>query len=194
MVKRIDKPVNPLSEGLLSKDIAGEFTFSRNVGFAATIRLMFTTPAENSNTIYVSMTDTGSPLSAYAAYEFELDDRQWPTVEHYYQAMKFRNAALAERIRNSRDAAEARSVAKRNFWRIRFDWKKLRKVVMTRATYTKCMTYPHIATALLDTGDRPIVEQSQYDYYWGRGRDGRGKNQYGAVLMNVRRKLAEQNS
>ena len=190
----MNKMTNQLREGLLSKDIAGKSTFSRNACITAKRRFMFTAPAENTNTIYISMTDAGNPLSTYAAYEFELDDRQWSTVEHYYQSMKFRDATLAEKIRSSRNAAEARRIARRNFWRIRFDWRRLREVVMTRATYTKCMTYPHITDALLNTGNKPIVEQSQYDYYWGRGRDGRGRNQYGTVLMNVRNKLAEQKS
>jgi predicted NAD-dependent protein-ADP-ribosyltransferase YbiA (DUF1768 family) len=33
-----------------------------------------------------------------------------------------------------------------------------------------------------------------YDYYWGVGRDGRGYNVFGKVLMAVRDKLMEEGS
>jgi hypothetical protein len=66
---------------------------------------------------------------------------------------------------------------------------------MTRALYTQCHAYPDFAAALLATGDRPIVETAQYDYFWGVGRDQRGENHYGKVLMKLRDKLrAEQDS
>jgi ribA/ribD-fused uncharacterized protein len=60
---------------------------------------------------------------------------------------------------------------------------------MTRAVYLKCRTHPEVAQQLLQTGQRRLVENSQYDYYWGCGRDGRGFNTFGEVLMDVRDKL-----
>jgi ribA/ribD-fused uncharacterized protein len=63
---------------------------------------------------------------------------------------------------------------------------------MTRGIYIKCRTHKEAADALLETGDQKIVESSQYDYYWGCGRDGRGHNTYGRVLMAVRDKLREE--
>ena len=63
---------------------------------------------------------------------------------------------------------------------------------MTRGIYIKCRTHTEVADALLATGDQKIVESSQYDYYWGCGRDGRGHNTYGNVLMAVREKLQKE--
>ena len=63
---------------------------------------------------------------------------------------------------------------------------------MTRGTYIKCRTHPEVAAALLATGDLLIIETSQYDYYWGCGRDLRGDNVYGKVLMNVRTQLRKE--
>lgn len=37
-----------------------------------------------------------------------------------------------------------------------------------------------------------LMENSQYDYYWGCGRDRLGHNAYGKVLINVRKKLREE--
>ncbi|WP_414718121.1 NADAR domain-containing protein [Thiocapsa sp. UBA6158] len=45
------------------------------------------------------------------------------------------------------------------------------------------------AQALLETGDKRIVESNLYDDYWGCCRDGRGLNTSGEILMDVREKL-----
>ena len=60
---------------------------------------------------------------------------------------------------------------------------------MTRGVYTKCRTHPEVAERLLSTGARKLVENNNYDYFWGCGRDRRGHNYYGKVLMDVRSKL-----
>ena len=76
--------------------------------------------------------------------------------------------------------------------RIRKDWSKIRRVIMTRAIYTKCRTHPEVAQRLLETGEKTLVETTQFDYFWGCGRDRRGRNIYGAVLMDVRKKLRDE--
>ena len=60
---------------------------------------------------------------------------------------------------------------------------------MTRGIYIKCRTHAEVAERLLSTGDRRLVEGSAYDYFWGCGRDRRGYNNYGRILMSVRDKL-----
>jgi ribA/ribD-fused uncharacterized protein len=88
--------------------------------------------------------------------------------------------------------AEAAKLAKANKKRVRRDWKMVRQVMMTRAAYTKCRSHQAVADLLLSTGNKHIVESSLYDYYWGVGRDGRGENVYGKVLMGVRDKLIQE--
>lgn len=88
--------------------------------------------------------------------------------------------------------ALAHKMGKSWFRKKRGDWEKVRDAIMTRATWIKCKTYPEVAQALLDTEDQPIVETSNFDYYWGCGRDTRGLNKYGKVLMAVRDRLRQE--
>ncbi len=55
----------------------------------------------------VARDDITHPLSAYAPYAFELDGAEWPSVEHYYQAMKFEDEVHREKIRQASSAEEA---------------------------------------------------------------------------------------
>jgi ribA/ribD-fused uncharacterized protein len=106
--------------------------------------------------------------------------------------MKFEEGEIRESIRSSDHPAEASKLAKANKKLVRKDWSQVRQVMMTRAVYTKCRTHREIADLLLSTGDKHIVESTMYDYYWGVGRDGRGHNVFGIVLMAVRDKLTEE--
>jgi predicted NAD-dependent protein-ADP-ribosyltransferase YbiA (DUF1768 family) len=63
--------------------------------------------------------------------------------------------------------------------------------MMTPAACIKCRNNDSVATLLLATGDRKIVESCQHDSCWDCGRDGRGHNTFGKLLMAVRYKLLE---
>jgi ribA/ribD-fused uncharacterized protein len=139
--------------------------------------------------LYLSMMDEANLLASASPRPFVLDDAEWPTAEHYVLAMQFEDPALRAEIRSAVGPQEARKLAKRHKRRIRSDWESVRRVYMTRAIYIRCLAHPASARALLETGEKRIVESSLYDYYWGCGRDGRGLNTYGEVLMDVREKL-----
>jgi len=141
---------------------------------------------------YLSRSDVNHPLSSYSKTGFELDGSAWPSVEHYYQAMKFEEDDLRELVRTTNHPDKAKQLAKDHKKAIRKDWQQVREVIMTRAVYIKCRTHKAVAAELLATGDQAIIETTQYDYYWGCGRDGRGHNTFGKVLMAVRNKLIEE--
>lgn len=148
--------------------------------------------AEDDNVIYLSRTDANSVLSSYADKPFFLDDCTWPTVAHYFHAMKFNDEQYRQRICQAASPETAQKLGRNRLKRIRKDWKKVRITMMTRAVYTCCRTHAEVANALLETGNKMIIENAVYDYFWGCGRDRRGENQYGKVLMNVRNKLLEE--
>ena len=147
---------------------------------------------ESQDEIYFSRTDVNELLSSFSRHGFTLEEREWPSVEHYFQAMKFENPDHQDAIRAAGHPRKARRMGRSRLRRIRQDWREIRRVIMTRGVYMKCRTHPEVAERLLATGSARLVESSAYDYYWGCGRDRRGHNHFGRVLMNVRDKLREE--
>lgn len=156
---------------------------------------LFAPPADDA--MYLSRRDPDELLGTYSAHQILLDDDAWPTAEHYFQAMRFNDPKMRHRVRDAATPAEAHRLGEPGwfasfFRRQRADWEKMRRVYMTRAVYTKCKAWDEVAERLLDTGNKRLIENDQYDYLWGCGRDLRGENLYGQVLMDVRARLREE--
>ncbi len=136
--------------------------------------------------------DPNHLLASYSKHAFELDGFEWPSVEHYYQAMKFGDAEYSAQIRQTSHPKEAAKLGKSKKHQRRKDWDMVKVTYMTRGMYIKCRTHPEVAQMLLDSGEVEIVDVSQYDYFWGSGRDMRGNNAFGKLLMGIRDKLREE--
>ncbi len=141
---------------------------------------------------FYSKTEAYAELSNFAAYGFEEDGVFWPTVEHYFQAQKFpgpENAEIRERIRRAASPKQAKSLGRSRKYPIRPGWDNVREDVMRHALRRK-FENPELRALLLGTGDRPLIESSPSDTYWGAGRSGRGRNRLGHLLMELRAELA----
>lgn len=143
--------------------------------------------------VQFSRFDKDSPFSTVSDHPFLLDDVQWRTAEHYYQASKYKGLAYAETIILAQDGQQAYKLGNRWLKRKVPDWKVNRQLYMTRALFRKVKEYQEIEAALLDTGDALIIETSLYDYHWGLGRDQRGENTLGKVWMDIRKRLRSEN-
>ncbi len=126
-----------------------------------------------------------SELSNFAPAGFEADGVHWPTVEHYFQAQKFHDAAYRERIRAARSPREAKTLGHTRQVSIRPDWELVKETVMKTALRLKFQN-PRLRSLLISTGTRTLIEDSPYDRYWGAGADRTGKNRLGALLMEIR--------
>ena len=146
-------------------------------------------PEQNKDSFYLSMSDESELLSRNSMHPIKLEDKEWPSVEHYFQALQFESMSYQEQIRLSNTVEQAIKLGKSWFKKKRPDLKQVRTTLMTRAIYIKCKTYPEVQSRLLEIAEKQIVENSQFDYYWGCGRDHRGENHFGKILMNVREKL-----
>lgn len=129
-----------------------------------------------------------SDLSNFAPAEFEVDGVRWPTAEHYFQAQKFDDPAYRERIRIAHTPREAKVLGQTRKVPIRSDWENVKETIMKRALQLKFQD-ARLRSLLLSTKNRPLIEDSPYDRYWGIGADGKGRNRLGILLMEVRDEL-----
>jgi hypothetical protein len=141
---------------------------------------------------FFSQSSAYSDLSNFAPYPIDIDGVQWPTVEHYYQAQKFQEAELQERIRQAEKPVIAKNLARKHRAAIRPDWEEIKDSVMDRAVRRKFERHPSLRDLLLETADEEIVEDAPNDYYWGAGHDGSGQNKLGLLLMHIRTELREE--
>lgn len=72
----------------------------------------------------------------------------------------------------------------------RLDWDTVKLDIMRRGNQAKYAQNPDLAAALLATGEAELVENSRGEPFWGVGRDGRGPNWAGQILMEIRAALA----
>ncbi len=143
------------------------------------------------NAFRFSRFDSESPFSTISNHSFELEDHNWPTVEHYYQAHKFEGLPYATVILSAISGEKAYRLGNAWFKRKVPQWKDKRRVWMTRALYRKVMEHSKVKEALLETQDSLLIETSLYSHYWGIGRDQRGENIMGKIWMDIREKIKD---
>lgn len=127
-------------------------------------------------------------LSNFSPHPIEFDGRRWPTSEHCYQAMKFVDPKLQESVRwtNSPKASKAIANANRDQWRSDFHDIKLN--IMKDIIRAKIQQYPECAKQLIQsTAD--IIEDSNFDDFWGNGPNKDGQNHLGRIWMEIRAEL-----
>ena len=115
-----------------------------------------------------------------------LDGKEWPTVEHYFQAQKFStNPEYQEKIRAAPQPAKAKSLGASRDYPIRNDWDQYREEVMKKALKAKFEQNPNLMKLLKSTQGKALVEDTN-DSFWGQGRNKKGKNRLGLLLMELR--------
>lgn len=133
-------------------------------------------------------------FSTYFPVQLEAGGKIWPSVEHYFQAMKFSsNPEYQEEIRKAKTAAAAKKMGKPKDIIPRSDWLKIRDEVMLEVTRIKFASEP-MKSKLLQTEGALLRDVSPQDNYWGIGRSGRGTNKLGKILMQVRKELQASSS
>lgn len=122
---------------------------------------------------------------------FFIDDEYWPTVEHFFQAQKFDDEALREKIRKLASPMDAAISGRDRDNLLRDDWDCVRDNIMRLAVMEKFKQNDEARSILLATNDLILVEHTKNDSYWADGGDGSGKNMLGKILMEVRSILRE---
>ncbi len=118
----------------------------------------------------------------------------FPTSEHLYQAAKFTaRPDIQARIAAAPTAREAAQIGRSPDLPIDSDWNDRRVDVMRWVLRHKYAANPElIGASLLNSGDRPIVEVSNRDPFWGARQDGDryyGTNTLGRLWMELRQQI-----
>ena len=134
-------------------------------------------------------------LSPYAAFpiKMQVDGAfyEFPTVEHYYQAMKF--YAFDERfhaILKLKNPDDARLLTKTPEYKVNrragFDENKFD--IMEKGVRAKFAQNPQAADMLKATKDAQLIKSCPVCYKCGFG-EGSGENRMGKILMQIRDEL-----
>lgn len=127
-------------------------------------------------------------LSNFWPARVTLDKKQYPSVEHAYQAAKTKDRRIRRKI-TRRSAGQAKKIGQR--LKPRKDWNdKMRLTVMRRLLQQKFSTRnPELVAELLKTGDSPLIEGNTWgDTFFGVC-NGVGHNHLGKMIMEVRTDL-----
>jgi ribA/ribD-fused uncharacterized protein len=140
---------------------------------------------------FYSKTPQYKEFSNFHMVPLTLDGKEWPSVEHYFQAMKFfANPEYQETIRKAKTPTIAKRLGKTREMPIRADWNIYRDTVMYMALKEKFSErHPELRDKLLATGTAVLKEASPMDNYWGIGRSKKGQNKMGLLLMKVREEI-----
>ena len=123
---------------------------------------------------------------------FSLDGKVWPTVTHYFQAQKFPSDPLyQETIRTSKKPEEAIKLGKSIDRPARPDFELYMDDIMRRGLEAKFEQTPPFKQLLLDTGNKTLLHVNPTDSYWGLGKDRKGKNRLGQLLIELRDKIRQ---
>ena len=133
-----------------------------------------------------------SPLAAFPI-RMMVDGREFtfPTVEHYYQAMKFyATDARFNVILGMKNPDDARLITKTPEYKVnrRADFDNQKYEIMERGLRARYKQNPDAAKMLLQTGDAILLKACPVCYKCGFG-IGSGENRIGKTMMAIRREL-----
>jgi ribA/ribD-fused uncharacterized protein len=113
-------------------------------------------------------------------------DEEYASVEHAYQAAKTFDMSWHGAIKRAATPAEAKRIGKQVPRRPDWDLVKLDLMLML---LRQKFSSPKLSEMLLNTGDAELVEgNSWHDEFWGVC-NGKGQNNLGRLLMQVRDEL-----
>jgi ribA/ribD-fused uncharacterized protein len=143
-------------------------------------------------------------LSNFYPAKIEHQGISYPTVEHYYVAMKVKNDQQIDgkyismmdcRELIAKMPAEQAGKVKQfgKIIKVRKDWDNVKLDVMLFGVREK-FKHNELKEMLLSTGDQELIEGNWWhDVFWGVC-NGEGENNLGKILMKVRSELRQENT
>eukprot|EP00462_Mataza_sp_D1_P005992 CAMPEP_0175119696 /NCGR_PEP_ID=MMETSP0087-20121206/207_1 /TAXON_ID=136419 /ORGANISM="Unknown Unknown, Strain D1" /LENGTH=339 /DNA_ID=CAMNT_0016401057 /DNA_START=25 /DNA_END=1041 /DNA_ORIENTATION=- len=126
----------------------------------------------------------------HAGFPVTIEEKVWPTVEHYVQAMRFDGVPTAvSEVQSARTAALAVNTARKYAQFEREDWAAVQTDVLMTALRAKFEQHTALCQPLINTGDKLLIFHSYHDAIMGDGGSGQGGNRLGQALMTIRQEL-----
>lgn len=124
--------------------------------------------------------------------------QRFDTSEAVYHWEKFNGnvptqdqRTIQRMIREAPSAHEAFKIAERHREHRRPNWDQEKIDVMLRIIRAKVQQHEYVRRKLDQTGDKPLVEDSWRDDFWGWGPNRDGQNMLGKLWMQVRQEMRE---
>lgn len=135
---------------------------------------------------------TWGEFSNFSQHAVYLQGKIWRTTEHFYQAQKFSDPELQERVRSASSPMIAKEIANQlELQYLQSNWHNKKEKVMWEALMAKFTQHPELKELLLSTQQRDIAEHTRNDNYWGDAGDGSGLNRLGELLVQLRSQIRE---
>jgi ribA/ribD-fused uncharacterized protein len=145
-------------------------------------------------------------FSNMSEHRIAVDGSEFPTVEHYFQAMKakeFKDDEIYEKIIKAKSAKAAKALGKKVKSFEKEIWDAKRDDIMRLGIRTKFVQHPELRKQLQETGERMIGEADARNTYWGIGTSQtsdkskhpdkwRGQNKIGKIMMDLRKEFTEE--
>jgi len=128
-------------------------------------------------------------FSNFSSFSVQYKDIIWMTSEHAYQAAKYTDEAIREKIRSARSSYDAFRIGREHSDAYRPDWSDIKVDVMREIVQAKLDQHPHIKEKLIETGEKEIIEDSPVDSFWGWGPNKDGQNKLGNIWMELRTEI-----
>jgi len=137
-------------------------------------------------------------LNNFHESPFVIEGITYPTVEHYYQCMKFAGPKYKQHFENvlkEKTPDNAKDLATKIFHSLKDDdlivhWEEAKIGVMRKALHEKFTQHSDLLSRLLSTGNAKLIEDSPFDSFWG-GFLPNSKNILGILLMQLRNEKRE---
>ena len=131
-------------------------------------------------------------LSNFYESPFEVDGITYPTVEHFFQAMKSKDVEGRKKIAAAPTPGKAKRLGRTI--ELRKDWEEI-KVDVMKFGLTEKFRIPKLREKLLATGNEELIEGNfHHDNTWGnclcaKCQNKPGRNMLGMLLMKVREEI-----
>lgn len=132
-------------------------------------------------------------LSNFFHSPFAYDGIEYPTVEHFFQAMKTLDQEERKKIASADSPGKAKRMGRHV--QLRKDWEQVKYTIMCIGIKCKFDAHPELASKLIATGDTILIEgNSWHDNIWGscfcpKCAEISGQNWLGEILMKERKEL-----